>query len=63
MKTLHAIILLMGSAFTVAGIYLKLDDPESDLGGFIRGLGIGILIAFTIIFYKHLKTKNETTSK
>ncbi len=63
MKPKHYLLLIIGSVFTVSGIYLDLKDSESDADGFIKAIGIGTLLAFIITFYKHLKSKNETTSK
>jgi hypothetical protein len=60
-KLKHAILLVVGASVTVAGMYLQ--TQERDGGEALKSLGIGILLAFVYIFYKHLKSNNETASK
>jgi len=61
MKVRHLLMLLTGASLTVSGIYLELDGQNS--GGSLKAVGIAALVAFIFIFYKYLKSKNETTSK
>jgi hypothetical protein len=60
-KLKHAIILVVGALLTVAGMYLQRQGHEG--GGFLKGAGIGCLLLFAYLFYKHLKSNNETASK
>lgn len=54
-------MLTVGASLTVVGIFLELKGLSG--GSFLKGAGIGSLLAFVYTFYKHLKSNNETTAK
>jgi len=62
MKLFHIILLAASSLSVVAGTFLKL-QYQQETGLYLRDAGIIGLVIFIILFYKHLKSKNETTSK
>jgi len=62
MKIVHIVLLSLSSLAIVGGTLMNLKFHMVE-GLFVRDAGLVGLIVFIILFYKHLKSNNETTSK
>ncbi|NBP68884.1 MAG: hypothetical protein EBR30_17555 [Cytophagia bacterium] len=62
MKIVHIVLLIVSSLAIVAGTFMHLQYQMVE-GLFVRDAGLVGLIVFVILFFKHLKSNNETTSK
>jgi hypothetical protein len=61
MPVKHLLALIAGSLLTVTGLYLEV--AENTGTSFVKVIGLIVLGGFVISFYRHLKSKNETTAK
>ncbi|MCU0383099.1 MAG: hypothetical protein MUF68_03450 [Cyclobacteriaceae bacterium] len=61
MKPLHALYLVAGAGLFVVGMNWQKSEPL--YGSLMKYAGAIVLVLFAYVFFKHLKSNNETTSE